>query len=234
MASSEIAFSLDLDSLSKPTRAKLPTDIDYPTSGHAAADLAASAASSPELAMPFDLAWKTDAEIEAAAAQERSIAAKQPAPVAKTESLKSAEDPAVELADIMISMGMEEHAERTLIDYILEDPKRDLGPWLKALEIYRESGRREEFEELAISLRKNLNVAPDPWESDEPRVTQSLEEFSRVYQTIQRLWPTEATDAYLSSLLGDNRDGSRAGFPQAVAEEILWLLRILRVRRETA
>jgi hypothetical protein len=230
----EIAFSLDLDSLSKPNQRAPFSDLEYPSAHQSLGQLDSSVGTSPELAMPFDLALRTDAEMEAAAALERKAKARTQASVTKTESLTSAEDPAVELAGIMISMGMDDHAERTLIDYILEDPKRDLGPWLKALEIYRESGRRAEFEELAVSLRKNLNVAPDPWESEQPRITQSLEGFSRVSETIQRLWPTEAADAYLGSLLGDNRDGSRAGFPQSVAEDILWLLRILRVRREIA
>ena len=180
----------------------------------------------------FDLAPRTESEIEVAMAIEREIAAKPQTPVAEATASESAEDPAVELANIMISMGMDEHAEQTLIDYILEDPKRDLGPWLRTLEIYRKSGRRSEFEELAISLRKNLNVAPDAWDTEPVLTRPTLEGFSRVSDTVQKLWPSPETSSYLASLLGDNRDGSRAGFPQAVAEEILWLMRILKVHRE--
>jgi hypothetical protein len=183
-------------------------------------------------AVAFDLTPRTNAEIEAAVAIEIELAAKPQPVIAEPNVSESAEDPAVELANIMISMGMRKDAERTLIDYILDDPKRDLGPWLKALEIYRKSGRREEFEKLAVSLRKNLNVAPDEWDIVPLATKPSLEAFPRVNETIQRLWPTAETETYLASLLGDNRDGSRAGFPQAVAEDILWLMRILRVRRE--
>ena len=180
----------------------------------------------------FDLAPRTESEIEVAMAIEREIAAKPQTPATEVTASESAEDPAVELANIMISMGMGDHAEQTLIDYILEDPKRDLGPWLKALEIYRKSGRRSEFEELAISLRKNLNVSPDAWDAEPVLTRPTLEGFSRVSDTVQKLWPSPETSSYLASLLGDNRDGSRAGFPQAVAEEILWLMRILKVHRE--
>ena len=180
----------------------------------------------------FSLAPRSHAEIEAAMAIEREIAAKPQTSVAEAASSESAEDPAVELANIMISMGMGDHAEQTLIDYILEDPKRDLGPWLKTLEIYRKSGRRAEFEELSISLRKNLNVAPDAWDAVAPVMRPTLEGFPRVSETVQRLWPSPEASDYLASLLGDNRDGSRAGFPQAVAEEILWLMRMLKVYRE--
>lgn len=232
-----INFALDLDSAPRADRtvtSMMDVDIvrkiaasEIPVSPHDAGNQVTEGTE-----VVFDLAPRTHAEIEVAMAIERELAAKPQATVAEMAPSESAEDPAVELANIMISMGMGDHAEQTLIDYILEDPKRDLGPWLKALEIYRKSGRRSEFEELAISLRKNLNVAPDAWDAVAPLERPTLEGFSRVSETVQRLWPSPETSAYLASLLGDNRDGSRAGFPQAVAEEILWLMRILKVHRE--
>ena len=229
----EISFSLDLGALSLPRRpARISSNIDFAEPNARSENHHTDDQLESDSPIAFDLTPRTDAEIEVALAIERDLAAKPQALVAKAESSKSAEDPAVELAGIMISMGMEKDAERTLIDYILEDPKRDLGPWLKALEMYRESGRRDEFEKLAVSLRQNLNVAADPWDMPLLATSPSIEGFSRINETIKKLWPTKEADAYLGSLLGDNRDGSRAGFPQAVAEEILWLLRILRVRRE--
>ena len=60
----------------------------------------------------------------------------------------------------------------------------------------------------------------------------TLENFSRVAEHVQEIWPRqdECID-YLARLLEDNRDGERAGFPQAVAEEILLLIDILKVLR---
>ncbi|MBK9520936.1 MAG: hypothetical protein IPO13_04840 [Rhodocyclaceae bacterium] len=230
----QINFALDLDQL-PPARQQneVPMSLGQLSTEIGAKDLPDETAN-PASAEPveFDLTPRTNAEIEAAMAIENELAAKPQASIAEPKISESAEDPAVELANIMISMGMRKDAERTLIDYILDDPKRDLGPWLKALEIYRKSGRREEFEKLAISLRKNLNVAPDEWDIVPSATKPTLEAFPRVNETIQRLWPTAEVEKYLASLLGDNRDGSRAGFPQAVAEDILWLMRILRVRKE--
>ncbi len=230
----QINFALDLDRLPPAQQqsevpmnlSQLSSEINVEGLPDETADLASTEP------VEFDLTPRTNAEIEAAMAIEIELAAKPQASIAEPKISESAEDPAVELANIMISMGMRKDAERTLIDYILDDPKRDLGPWLKALEIYRKSGRREEFEKLAISLRKNLNVAPDEWDIVPSATKPTLEAFPRVNETVQRLWPTDEVEKYLASLLGDNRDGSRAGFPQAVAEDILWLMRILRVRKE--
>jgi hypothetical protein len=55
----------------------------------------------------------------------------------------------------------------------------------------------------------------------------TLEKFPRVVEQVQKTWsqPAECL-TYLRHLLEDNRDGARAGFPQAVAEEILLLIKI--------
>jgi hypothetical protein len=136
-------------------------------------------------------------------------------------------DDAVELAEIMSSMGLGKEAARTLVEHILEDPKRDLAPWLKALAIYRKTGQREEFEWLADQLRLHLNVKPDEWEASDDDY-RSLIEYRHLAKRLITLWPQPECNAYLESLLIDNREGVRQGFPQSVAEEIILLQRILR------
>ena len=148
--------------------------------------------------------------------------------LAAAKSSESHEDPAIELADIMTSMGLTSEASVTLVDYIFQDPKRDLAPWLKALEIYRSSGQREEFEWLASTLRQHLNVKPDDWDDGPNGQRQSLEDFPHLIDKIQKLWPSKAADDFLLDLLRDHREGTRVGFPQAVAEDILLLRRVLR------
>ena len=56
-----------------------------------------------------------------------------------------------------------------------------------------------------------------------------LENFSRVAEHVQKIWsqPAECI-TYLRHLLEDNREGARAGFPQSVAEEILFLVEVLK------
>lgn len=147
------------------------------------------------------------------------------------DSPESVEDPAVELADIMVSMGLAKEAVASLMQFIADSHTRDLAPWLKALEIYRTTGQREEFQALAESMRHHLNVAPDGWHVEEDSAEKSLEDYPRVSQQLQQLWPSETADAFLAGLLEDNRNGTRAGFPQAVAAEIEFLRRNLRALR---
>lgn len=136
-------------------------------------------------------------------------------------------DDAIELADIMASMGLGREAARTLVEHVLADPKRDLAPWLKALEIYRTTGQREEFEWLSLTLRQHLNVQPLGW-NETHATARPLESFPHLVARLQELWPSLECLDFLVELLEDNKDGSRMGFPQAAAEEILLLQRVLR------
>ncbi|HEY6895627.1 MAG TPA: hypothetical protein VI279_00060 [Rhodocyclaceae bacterium] len=45
------------------------------------------------------------------------------------------------------------------------------------------------------------------------------------------IWGTPELDTMISKLVMDSRDGSRQGFPMAVASELLWLAEINKVRR---
>jgi hypothetical protein len=142
---------------------------------------------------------------------------------------ESDEDAAMELAAIMESMGLAKEAARTLVEHIYIDPKRDLAPWLKALSIYRKTGQREEFDALAQNLRQHLNVQPRAWDETEDLASgQSLIEYRHLVEHLQQIWRKPDCEAFLIDLLSDNRQGTRAGFPQEVAEEILLLQRILR------
>lgn len=146
----------------------------------------------------------------------------------------SAADQALELAEIMVSMGLAEGAARTLVEQIQAHPKRALPHWLRLLDIYRASGMQAEFEDSARELHSKFNIqaedsAGDSTDRDEASDRAALEHFPRIVSRIQELWarPAECAD-YLSSLLEDNRGGTRAGFPLPAAEEILLLLSVLQ------
>lgn len=181
---------------------------------------------------PFELPECTPDEIarnlEMERQRERNRTAK---PLSSIERSESVEDPAVELADIMVSMGLAKEAVSTLMQFISDSKTRDLGPWLKALDIYRTTGQRDEFHQLAESMRRHLNVAPDGWQVGENREGKLLEDFPRLITQLLSLWPSDAADQFLAGLLEDNRNGTREGFPQSVAEEIEFLRRILRILR---
>lgn len=138
-------------------------------------------------------------------------------------------EPTLQLAEIMLSMGLEQGAAQALSEYIEANPRHAVYHCLKLLGIYRSKGLRKEFTETAEKLRKHANIQAEEWGKAGSGAAPTLENFSRVAEHVQKIWtqPRECTD-YLRHLLEDNRDGARAGFPQAVAEEILFLIEILK------
>jgi len=138
-------------------------------------------------------------------------------------------EPTLELAGIMLSLGLEQGAAQTLVEYIDANPRQALHHSLKLLQIYRDSGHRKDFKETAEKLRQNFNIQAEDWMRESTAEAPTLEGFSRLSQHIQEIWsrPTECI-SYLQNLLEDNREGARAGFPWPVAEEILLLIDILK------
>ena len=149
-----------------------------------------------------------------------------PKPVAQAQA--QSEESILELAEMMLAMGLATGAAQKLVDHIRDNPKKALAHWLKLLEIYRESGQRSKFEQAAKQLQKEFNIRASDWmrgTTDRPR----LEKFDRVYTKTEELWTQPALCIeFLSGILADNRDGQRIGFPQEVAEEILLLIEILK------
>lgn len=134
---------------------------------------------------------------------------------------------AIELANIMTAMGLTDSAAQTLVEHIRGNPHESLPQWLKLLEIHRMSGDRDEFERSAAELKQHYNVQPGDW--NEPAATgrNCLEAYTHLTAQIVQLWPRSECLALLRALLLDNREGTRLGFPAAVAEEILLLIAIL-------
>jgi len=136
-------------------------------------------------------------------------------------------DQALELAEIMLSMGLGHGATQTLVEQIRSEPKQALRHWLKLLDIYRKNGQQVEFERSSEELRLHFNVRPEDWHA-QAGVRQSLEDFPHIARRLVELWGKADCLVYMRNLLDDNRGGARSGFPQSVAEELLLLTAILR------
>lgn len=138
-------------------------------------------------------------------------------------------EPTLELAEIMLSLGLEEGAAETLVEYTEANPRQALHHWLKLLDIYRHGGHIEDFKETAEKLRRNFNIQAEDWAKGSQTEAPTLESFPRLSEHVQNAWmrPEECI-GYLRNLLEDNREGARAGFPRPVAEEILLLIEILQ------
>lgn len=149
-------------------------------------------------------------------------AAFEPRPIAEV-------DEALELVDIMISMGLNQGAAQTLEEHVRRHPRQALYHWLKLLDVYRRSGLEAEFERAAGELRQNFNILPANWRHEGPALDlSSVEDYPHIVARLLELWRTPACEDYLTRLLEDNRGGTRAGFPQPVAEELLFLLSLVR------
>ncbi len=70
---------------------------------------------------------------------------------------------------------------------------------------------------------------------DTTEVTPGLESMPHILLKIQEMWKSRNLNTFIAELLLDSRDGGRAGFPVAVARELLFLARLnLLVRAEEA
>lgn len=134
---------------------------------------------------------------------------------------------AIELANIMTSMGLTDSAAKTLVEHIRENPRESLQHWLKLLELHRLNGNRVEFERSADEMRQHFNVQADDWAAGSANGRTSLENYPHIRSHILKLWRQPECATLLQSLLMDNREGTRVGFPLPVAEEILLLIAIL-------
>ncbi len=209
-------------------------DVQAEAVGTAAAPTPAAntaAAPLPEavpVASDFSLEHAEPESVAREAARQPAAAARAPARTASGPP-ETGVEPTLQLAEIMLSMGLEQGAAQALVEYTEANPRHALYHWLKLLGIYRKRGLNREFAETAEQLRKNFNIQAEFSIGTDTGEALTLEKFSRVAEHVQTIWarPQECID-YLRHLLEDNRDGARAGFPQAVAEEIILLIEILK------
>lgn len=134
----------------------------------------------------------------------------------------------VELTNVMVSMGLAASAAESLAKHIAAHPRQSLQHWLKLLDVYRIQGSREAFEKAAEEMRAHFNVRAGTWEhtTDLPTRT-SIEDFPHLLRNLQSTWREPGCVQYMHALLTDNREGTRSGFSQSVAEELLLLIAML-------
>jgi len=179
----------------------------------------------------------------AAAEAERAAAQPQPAPPTYTWAEPSVaplaveydineHESAVELAEIMMSLGRVHGAAETLAEFLRSNPRRAVQPWLKLLDVYRAAGMRAEFDGLAPRLNKTFNVQTVTWDNyDAARAAaHHIEDMPHLVGTLVRTWRTVECQAYLEKLLRYNRDGTRQGFPLSVVDELLTLAAVLEAQ----
>lgn len=133
----------------------------------------------------------------------------------------------IELADLMIAMGMPKNGVISLIQHLDETQSTDPVEWMKLVTTAR-----------ALKLEDDVQVRPKIAEfftrfnirldDGDPRT--SIESFPHVMRAICAAWKDGTAPALLQSLLYDDRQGERAGFPERVAADLIFLLLITQDR----
>lgn len=173
------------------------------------------------------MAWPLFGGTQKRAATEPAQPRAKPHATADSLSAARSSEQALELAEIMLAMGLGQGAAQTLTEQIHDEPKGALRNWLSLLEIYRQTGQHEEFERSAEELRQHFNVQPEDWQA-QAEVQRSIEDYPHIAARLTELWGKPYCSNYLGTLLNDNRDGARTGSPQSVAEELLLLAAVLK------
>lgn len=165
------------------------------------------------------------------------------APARPLDPVREEMEHALDLAEVMLSYGRTTAAMQTLKDYLHAYPEASVRPWLKLLDLHRQTGMREDFERAAETVHGHFNIRVPHWDEgvsemplrsffddEEHAEILGLEQLPHILAKVQATWPDESCLEYLRHLLVDNRGGGRQGFPVSVVSEILLLEDILTGR----
>lgn len=136
-------------------------------------------------------------------------------------------DPAIELAEVMESMGLAHGAAHTLVEHIRSNPAESMQHWLKLLDLRHRAGLHEQLADSVKELKSMFNVALD--EDGATPGSSSLVDYQHLARELTLVWGKPECGAFLRNLIADTRAGTRAGFPRAVVEEILLLRAMLDI-----
>ncbi|WP_243656587.1 FimV/HubP family polar landmark protein [Paucimonas lemoignei] len=97
-------------------------------------------------------------------------------------------------------------------------------PWIYLLDLYRVTGKKDDYRALASRIKKVFNTNAPAWGEEAPM--RCLRDYPHVVQKIEELWEGDSIISYLESLLLDEREGARAGFDLTVYREIVHLISV--------
>ena len=134
-------------------------------------------------------------------------------------------DPAIELAEVMESMGLAHGAAHTLVEHVRGNPAESVQHWLKLLDLRQRAGLQEQLADSVQELKVMFNVAID--DDGAQSASASLADYHHLSKELIAVWGKPECRDFLLNLIADTREGTRAGFPRAVVEEILLLRAML-------
>ena len=131
---------------------------------------------------------------------------------------------ATEKASVFVTLGRPAQAIDVLRDHIDHEPKSSAMAWLMLLDLYRQTNRREDFDEVAERFHSEFNAVTPEWSQGmAPLHDAGLGAFPYLIARIRDTWPTAAAKGFIEDLLYDNRGGSRLGFSIPAFRDLLLL-----------
>lgn len=134
---------------------------------------------------------------------------------------------ATEKASVFVTLGRPEQAIDVLRDHIDHEPKPSPMAWLMLVDLYRQTGQRAEFADVAKRFHSMFNAETPQWEQQTGRTDEGLAAFPHLIGQIRRDWPRSDALAFIESLLYDNRGGERIGFSLPAFRDLLLLHSLL-------
>lgn len=135
-----------------------------------------------------------------------------------------------EEAQVYVEVGRIDQAIALLKSHVEthEGARPSPAPWLMLLDLYRRTGNRDAYDELAPRFQQRFNGRMPAWDNygHELALDDGLEAFPHLVSRISREWRTQRARDLLEELLYDNRGGSRLGFSLAAYRDILLLMQI--------
>ena len=131
---------------------------------------------------------------------------------------------ATEKASVFVTLGRPAQAIDVLRDHIDHEPKSSPMAWLMLLDLYRQTKRNDDFNEVAERFHLEYNAVTPEWSHPvAPLHDTGLDAFPYLVARIRDSWPTIEARSFIEGLLYDNRGGSRIGFSIPAFRDLLLL-----------
>ncbi|MCS6996930.1 MAG: hypothetical protein NZ533_08270 [Casimicrobiaceae bacterium] len=199
-----------------------PTELEQPLT----ASPSANAASTSELRLVEADAQLTTIAPEAAPVASTRASYQAPSSDVDVQELSQV----TEEAEVYVELGRIDQAIALLKSHVdaHHGARPSPAPWLMLIDLYRRTGNRAAYDELAPRFQQRFNGRLPSWENygQELALDDGLEAFPHLIARISRDWGTQRARELLDELLYDNRGGSRLGFSLAAYRDILLLVQI--------
>ena len=135
---------------------------------------------------------------------------------------------ATEKASVFVTLGRPAQAIDVLRDHIDHEPKSSAMAWLMLLDLYRQTDRYDDFNEIAQRFHLEFNAVIPEWNQPlAPLRDSGMVAFPHLIARIRDNWPRPEARSFIEDLLYDNRGGSRIGFSIPAFRDLLLMHSLL-------